>query len=396
MMATTLPGVAVLGLFYWTAAVRAGTPSVCTNAQLSCSASASASCCFLSPGGQLLQTQFWDTDPSDGPSNSWTIHGLWPDNCDGTFSSNCDSSRDYTGISSILKNAGMTSLLNDMNTYWKNQPTFGTDEELWEHEWATHGTCINTFDTKCYTNYKLHDELLDFLQVTVDLFKTNPTYDSLSAANILPSTSKTYTSAEIQAALTKAHGKAVTLGCDGTNFNQVYYHYHVLGSAQTGTFEAAAPVGSSTCPSSGIKYVPKSGSTTTPTSTSSGGSPGPTGTFSGKGTLNVVHSGSTTGCLISAGAWFTSGTCATYTATASGSGFTLTSSKGNCGIVSGQFECGSGVSLTTFGSSNGLLSVSGSTAFFAASVASGQTQVAVFTTSSSAHSTAITISWSSS
>lgn len=77
MMATTLPGVAVLGLFYWTAAVRAGTPSVCTNAQLSCSASASASCCFLSPGGQLLQTQFWDTDPSDGPSNSWTIHGLW-------------------------------------------------------------------------------------------------------------------------------------------------------------------------------------------------------------------------------------------------------------------------------------------------------------------------------
>lgn len=117
---------------------------------------------------------------------SWSIvyakhrYGLGtcrPDNCDGTFSSNCDSSRDYTGISSILKNAGMTSLLNDMNTYWKNQPTFGTDEELWEHEWATHGTCINTFDTKCYTNYKLHDELLDFLQVTVDLFKTNPTYD---------------------------------------------------------------------------------------------------------------------------------------------------------------------------------------------------------------------------
>jgi hypothetical protein len=24
-----------------------------------------------------LQTQFWDTDPVTGPSNSWTIHGLW-------------------------------------------------------------------------------------------------------------------------------------------------------------------------------------------------------------------------------------------------------------------------------------------------------------------------------
>lgn len=25
----------------------------------------------------LLQTQFWDTDPSTGPSDAWTIHGLW-------------------------------------------------------------------------------------------------------------------------------------------------------------------------------------------------------------------------------------------------------------------------------------------------------------------------------
>lgn len=35
------------------------------------------SCCFLSPGGLLLQTQFWDTKPSTGPTDSWTIHGLW-------------------------------------------------------------------------------------------------------------------------------------------------------------------------------------------------------------------------------------------------------------------------------------------------------------------------------
>ncbi len=35
------------------------------------------SCCFIYPGGQLLQTQFWDTGPSVGPSDSWTLHGLW-------------------------------------------------------------------------------------------------------------------------------------------------------------------------------------------------------------------------------------------------------------------------------------------------------------------------------
>jgi ribonuclease T2 len=34
-------------------------------------------CCFNAPGGQLLQTQFWDTNPPTGPSDSWTLHGLW-------------------------------------------------------------------------------------------------------------------------------------------------------------------------------------------------------------------------------------------------------------------------------------------------------------------------------
>jgi hypothetical protein len=35
------------------------------------------SCCFIYPGGQLLQTQFWDTSPAVGPEDSWTLHGLW-------------------------------------------------------------------------------------------------------------------------------------------------------------------------------------------------------------------------------------------------------------------------------------------------------------------------------
>lgn len=35
------------------------------------------SCCMEYPGGQVLLTQFWDTDPSTGPEDSWTIHGLW-------------------------------------------------------------------------------------------------------------------------------------------------------------------------------------------------------------------------------------------------------------------------------------------------------------------------------
>ena len=34
-------------------------------------------CCFNYSGRDLLLTQFWDTAPSTGPADSWTVHGLW-------------------------------------------------------------------------------------------------------------------------------------------------------------------------------------------------------------------------------------------------------------------------------------------------------------------------------
>ena len=51
----------------------------CSNPQLSCHNTTVVQdlCCFNAPGGQLLQTQFWDTSPATGPDDSWTLHGLW-------------------------------------------------------------------------------------------------------------------------------------------------------------------------------------------------------------------------------------------------------------------------------------------------------------------------------
>jgi ribonuclease T2 len=53
----------------------------CPNAQLSCHNTTVVEnlCCFNAPGGQILQTQFWDASPATGPEDSWTIHGLWYD-----------------------------------------------------------------------------------------------------------------------------------------------------------------------------------------------------------------------------------------------------------------------------------------------------------------------------
>ena len=63
-----------------TAQAQNGTAATCpANGQISCQNTTVVEnlCCFNAPGGQLLQTQFWDTDPVTGPDDSWTIHGLW-------------------------------------------------------------------------------------------------------------------------------------------------------------------------------------------------------------------------------------------------------------------------------------------------------------------------------
>lgn len=67
---------------------------------LSCSAYAhpnvTDSCCTETFGGLVLSTQYWDTYTgleSSGqmlPRNTWTLHGLWPDFCNGSYTQYCD------------------------------------------------------------------------------------------------------------------------------------------------------------------------------------------------------------------------------------------------------------------------------------------------------------------
>ncbi|TGZ85385.1 ribonuclease-like protein T2 [Ascodesmis nigricans] len=378
------------------ASTVSATPKACSITTLSCQNTTVVSdlCCFNHPGGQLLLTQFWDSEPATGPSNSWTIHGLWPDRCDGTYDSYCDSSREYTNLRSSLISAGENDLVDYMETYWKSNS--GTDESFWKHEWDKHGTCISTLETSCYTSYTAREELIDYLHATVDLFKTRNTYNILSSAGITPSSSKTYTASAIKSALQAAHGKAVTIGCKSGVFNEVWYHYNVRGSVATGEFVPAAPDGTKDTCSGSVTYRPKSGGGSTPTTTTTNTTPAPTSTSvpSGSGYLNAVTSGSSKGCLISAGTWYVSGTCATYTAAASGAGFTLTSSKGKCGVTSGKFVCSSSTTAAVFTLVGGKLAYNGVSTWYGSAVPSGTTQIDVYTTSASGRTVALELAWS--
>ncbi|KAJ4152193.1 Ribonuclease T2 precursor (RNase T2) [Fusarium oxysporum] len=155
-------------------------------------------CCFI-PTDQLLQTQFWDSDPVAGPHNSWTIHGLWPDYCDGTYPQFCDKSREYTNIKDIVTKFLGKRTVSYMDKYWVSQD--GNDESLWEYELGKHGTCISTLEPSCYTNYETSAEAADYVKKAISLFKTLPSYKWLAEAGIKPSKTKTYTANEIVDAL---------------------------------------------------------------------------------------------------------------------------------------------------------------------------------------------------
>jgi ribonuclease T2 len=216
--------------------------------------------------------------------NTNLVNGYRPDLCDGSYDQFCTAAPQYHNITAIIEASGNSDLMNDMETYWL--PNRGTLENFWEHEWNKHGTCINTLSPDCYGDgYVAGQEVVDFFAKAVELFKVyhhhNPlalllswkgnwilmvgpqglnTYAALESAGIEPSRSKTYTYSEIEDALTSVTGSAVVLGCTKGVLDQAWYTFNVQGNLQSGKFVPAPPSGKGgrgSCPSRGIKYLPK-------------------------------------------------------------------------------------------------------------------------------------------
>lgn len=106
----------------------------------------------------------------------------------------------------------------------------------------------------------------------MDLFKTLPSYQFLAAAGITPSTSRNYTFAAVEAALSAGHAnKSVTVLCDDSGaLEQIYYYYNTIGSVPSGLFVPADSDGAkSNCPAS-VRYPPKQTDTAYPVSSVTG------------------------------------------------------------------------------------------------------------------------------
>lgn len=249
-------------------------------------------CCTETFGGLVVQTQFWDTYTgmeNKGqllPQHHWTIHGLWPDFCNGSFTQYCDLNRQYDpnpspktqngkpngtevkpwngeSVDGFIKDWGRTDLLEFMNTFWIAQE--GSNEELWAHEFSKHGTCFSTFDIPCYgPKYQEHQELVDYFETVVNYYRRLPTYNWLAAEGIKPSNKTRYSLHKISSALEKHFGAKPYIGCSGKAFkntdegkhtndsgatvlNEVWYFNHVYGRVSNGNVSRIDSLTNSNC-----------------------------------------------------------------------------------------------------------------------------------------------------
>ncbi|GJD03648.1 ribonuclease T2 family protein [Colletotrichum higginsianum IMI 349063] len=226
-----------------------GAPSCPIDGPLSChnaTGPVNDACCFVAPSGRLLLTQFWDdTVHAGGAEEDWTVHGLWPDLCDGSYKAYCGMTPHFNNITDILQHYGQGDLLASMERYWV--AAYGTNNHLWAHEYNKHASCINTLSASCYADaYAPGVEVVDYFTRAFSLFRQLDTFTALERAGIAPSHSRRYPLADVRRTLEELSGGRVVLRCQGRGrdvLHEAWYSYFLQGSLQTGQFVPAGGLG---------------------------------------------------------------------------------------------------------------------------------------------------------
>ncbi|KAF7732141.1 ribonuclease T2-like [Apophysomyces ossiformis] len=194
---------------------------------VSCSKSAlesTNSCCVENKSGLILLSQFWDVRA--GYKDAWTVHGLWTDYCtNGTWPQFCDEKRAYPNITQILQSLGEYELVQEMNNIWPNSE--GLVDTFWLHEWSKHGTCMSTFEPKCYGG-DAYQGMVDFFKSTLSLHKRYNIYKALERHHIVPGHS--YPTKKLVKAIEKELKVTPNLQCDKDgNIVEAWIYFHVRG-----------------------------------------------------------------------------------------------------------------------------------------------------------------------
>ncbi|KAI9296296.1 ribonuclease T2 [Neoconidiobolus thromboides FSU 785] len=204
------------------------------------------SCCVPKMGKVLFSQQWVDRT---GASDKFTIHGFWPDYCDGRHGPNngCDRQRNYPHLGSELKTYNQT-LYNNLNLYW---PSFkGDNEAFWSHEWNKHGTCLSTFEPKCYgKEYKKYEDANDYFAKVLNMYHKYNYYDILKKEKIIPG--RSYPREAITQAIEKNTDLKVVITCRGRSIREIRTWFMANGK----DFKPIETQGRASCPK--VIFYPK-------------------------------------------------------------------------------------------------------------------------------------------
>lgn len=171
-----------------------------------------------------------------GPSNSFTLHGLWPDKCNGADVTNCRSSG-VSSVQSVVK--GNATLLSRLNTYWPSYNGPSTNAKFWNDEWTKHGTCFTPVDPTCYTPSNASKGVLDYFTLAVGLVQQYDIYSALSAAGYTPSSTTKISAANITKAVqTRYPNMGVQVVCSDS---RVYFELRLFFKVQGKSTFVPAP-----------------------------------------------------------------------------------------------------------------------------------------------------------
>ncbi|OLY84890.1 Ribonuclease Rh [Smittium mucronatum] len=236
----------VLAIVSFVAAVLFPTASqqfkqTCPITAPACSLKGSLDNCCVNRDGWIVLSQQWATNLQ--PVDKFTIHGLWPDHCDGTFEKvSCDTSRNYLNVDQIVKSKDPV-LFDTMTKVW---PSTSTNAAFWEHEWYKHGTCYNVANPPCILDYTQYDDMIMYFKQVVRLADKYDIYKALKAEGIVPGS--TYTKSQMVNALFKQLGIYVVPQCSSKGvLTEFWSYFDLLGQD---TFVPRVPdVNPNTCQS---------------------------------------------------------------------------------------------------------------------------------------------------
>lgn len=155
------------------------------------------------------------------------------------FSRACDPSRALADVSKTMFDWQMDDVISDMHKLWTTPRIPGP--VMWADEWNNAGTCIFSLRPECYTSHTPGEEVGNFFDTLMMLYKSRPTFEWLFNEGIGPHWHRDYDYDEFVRPLYVGHGAPVSLKCHHDRVVAVEYAFQLQGCFPYGRYVPVEP-----------------------------------------------------------------------------------------------------------------------------------------------------------